>query len=556
MEKNSEIKIMINLLIILAGSLVGSPAAAQSAQKPNIIVILADDIGFSDIGCYGSEIGTPNLDRLASNGVRFSQFYNTARCCPTRASVLTGLYPHQAGVGYMVAPLGESTAYQGHLRHDRKTIAQLMKEGGYTTLHVGKWHVGNENNKTEPCDVGFDRSWSRKERIHYWDMNKIYEDGVTRKSLASEQKYLTDLEGEKAIEYIDYAVDRKAPFFMYLAFNAAHWPLHAKPEDIAKYRGKFMKGWDRLREERIQRLDAMGMVKAVPADKIKDAAVPSWNDIPAGDQYPGYHAMTSGKHDQDDWDLKMAVYAAQIDCMDQNIGRIIERLEEKGVFDNTIIIYLQDNGACPEGIGKNDEQIPGGADSYSAYHMPWAHLGNTPFRMYKHFLHEGGISTPFIFHWPAGMDAGIKGSIETGSFGHIIDILPTCLDAAGIRDLKIDYKLEGQSLLPAIKGMNDNSERTVAWEHEGNRAIRKGKWKLISRYEEDVQFFKAWEFPRKPREKEWELYNIEEDRWEMKEVSEWYPAIVKELKAEYEAYYKKIGAIPRRDIIQGTQFKH
>ncbi|MBW1903618.1 MAG: sulfatase-like hydrolase/transferase [Deltaproteobacteria bacterium] len=318
-----------------------SPKSKNSPAKPNIVLIMSDDMGFSDLGCYGGEINTPNLDALAYNGVRFTQFYNTARCCPTRASLLTGLHPHQAGVGYMAYRISESTAYQGYLRKDRKTIAVIMGQAGYTTLHVGKWHVGNMRNNAMPCERGFDRGWATGGAIDYWEMRRVYEDGENRELKNQEKKFGTDVKGDKAIEYIEYANEKDAPFFMYLAFNAAHWPLHAKPEDIDKYRGKYMKGWDELRLERIKRLEAMGIVSGTDPDKIIDPFVPRWDDIPQGDSFPGYHILTSGKHDQDDWDSKMAVYAAMIDCMDQNIGRIIDKLKETGQYENTLIMYLQ-----------------------------------------------------------------------------------------------------------------------------------------------------------------------------------------------------------------------
>jgi arylsulfatase A-like enzyme len=232
----------------------------------------------------------------------------------------------------------------------------------------------------------------------------------------------------------------------------------------------------------------------------------------------------------------------------------VSRLKELGLYDNTVIMYLQDNGACAEGIGKNDENPPGGPDSYIAYNLPWAHLGNTPFTMYKHFVHEGGISTPFIFHWPAGLAESQKGTIERESFGHLIDIVPTCMDLAGIEGQSFDYPLEGQSLLGVVKGSEDNSTRKVCWEHEGNRAIRKGDWKLISRYENDYRYFEQWEFPKKPRQQEWELYNVKKDRWELNECAQEYPEIVDELKKEYEEYYQRIGAVPRMEIIEGSKF--
>lgn len=541
------------IMLLLPAAIIQSCSSIlknKPAQKPNIIVVLSDDMGFSDLACYGGEINTPNLDALAYNGVRFTQFYNAARCCPTRASLLTGLYPHQAGMGYMQGKSwGTSAAYQNYLRSDRKTIAEIMKLGGYTTLHVGKWHVGSMKDGAMPSVRGFDRAWATGGAIDFWNLKKVYEDGEMRDLKESEKKFGIDVKGDKAIEYIEWANQKEAPFFMYLAFNAAHWPMMAKPEDIAKYRGKYMKGWDQLRLERIMRLEDLGMLAGTVPDKIVDPNVPRWDDIPEGDKYPGYHELLSGKHDQDDWDSKMAVYAAMIDCMDQNIGRIIEKLKESGQFENTLIMFLQDNGACPEQINRRETDYPGGENTYNSYDLPWAYLSNTPFRMYKHFMHEGGISTPFIVHWPDGMKDDRKGTIEKESFGQLIDIVPTCMEAAGIEDAKIDYELEGMSLLPVILDIEENSDRELFWEHEGNRCVRKGDWKLISRYEMDFEYFGRWGFPIEKRKQEWELYNVKNDRWEMNEVSSEHPALVEEMKKDYEAYYKKVGAIPRQELL-------
>ena len=520
--------------------------------RPDIIVILSDDIGFSDIGCYGGEVNTPNLDYLAENGVRFSQFYNAARCCPSRAALLTGIYPHQAGVGYMVERLGDTPSYQGFLKEDKPTIATLMRQAGYVTIQSGKWHVGNPQTNSMPTNRGFERAWTRRGRVHYWNMDEYYQDGEIIAAQEEDQRYLTDYTADKALEFIDYAIDKDSPYFLYLAFDAAHWPLHAKEEDIAKYRGKFMEGWDVLREKRTERLIQMGMIDAIPLDINKDPDVPYWDNIPPGDTFPGYHAMTSEKHDQDDWDWKMSVYAAQIESMDWNIGRIIERLKEAGRLDNTLIIYVQDNGGCAEGIGKNSNATPGTAESYLAYGMPWADLSNTPFKMYKHFLHEGGISTPGIFYWPKGIDRGRWGTIDRESFGHIVDIAPTCLDAAGIIDHDPAFIPEGQSLLPVLNGKKNNSDRKIYWEHEGNRAYRKGDWKIISRYINDYRYFSNWEFPKASREQEWELYNVKNDRFELYEVSQQYPEVLEELKKEYLEWYARVGAIPREDLIIGS----
>ncbi|GEC72752.1 arylsulfatase [Flavobacterium flevense] len=530
---------------------IATDSAAQ--KKPNIIVVLADDMGFSDIGCYGGEAKTPNLDALATEGMRFSQFYNGARCCPTRASLLTGLYAQQAGVGYMTGKLGATEEYQGHIKNEVATLGDLMKDQGYTTLHVGKWHVGNIKNKTMPKDKGFERSWTTEGTVDYWNVTKAYEDGVSKTIDKSKSNFLTDIQGDKAIEYLDYSKTKDKPFFMYLAFNASHWPLHAKEEDIAKYQGKFLKGWEVLKKERIRKIDSIGLVKAISDKKLIDAEVPKWADYPAGDKFKGYNAVTSDKHDQADWDRQMAVYAAQIDNMDQNLGRIIAHLKAIGEYENTIIMYLQDNGACAESIGKNDENLPGTAESYIAYGLPWANLSNTPFRMYKHFVHEGGISTPFIINWPAQMNKKMKGSIEKNISGHLIDIVPTCLDAAGVATAKLN-SLEGISLLPLAKGQ-DVKKRTLFWEHEGNRAIREGDWKLVSRYVDDHRFFKSWGWTKAPRKKEWELYNIADDRWELNDLSAQNPQKVNEMIKEYEQWFKRVGAIDRKELIEGSKEK-
>lgn len=530
---------------------------AQSSKKqPNIILILADDMGFSDIGCYGGLVNTPNLNELAADGVRFTQFYNGARCCPSRASLLTGLYAQQAGVGYMTEKLGETEAYQGHIRKEVLTVGNYMKALGYTTMHVGKWHVGNIANHTMPLDKGFEKSWSPLGRVDYWNTQQVYVDGKSVKLANSKHNFLTDITGDQALADIDYAKQRQKPFFMYLAFNSAHWPLHAKPEDIAKYRGKFMKGWDALQAEKIKKINDMGLVKTIDPELIKDKTVPAWASYPKGDAFPGYHAVSSPQHDQDDWDLQMAAFAAQVDEMDQNIGRVVAKLKAESMYDNTIIMYLQDNGACAEGIGKNDVNTPGTAASYIAYGLPWANLSNTPFKMYKHFVYEGGISTSFIFHWPAGIPNARKGALEKESIGHIIDLVPTCIDAAGEYSPSKYQKLEGQSLLPVIDNKAKNNDRTLFWEHEGNRAIRIGDWKLVSRYEEDYTYFLKWGWQKAPRATEWELYNVKADRWELHDVAAQHPDMVKEMIKKYQQWYARVEAVPFKNLIKGSKFEN
>ncbi|MEN0054940.1 MAG: arylsulfatase [Mucilaginibacter sp.] len=551
---------IISTLSIFSGILAGwghQSALAQPAKKqPNIILILADDMGFSDIGCYGGLINTPNLDELAAGGIRFTQFYNGARCCPTRASLLTGLYAQQAGIGYMTEKLGKTEAYQGHIRKEVKTVADYMKVVGYTTMQVGKWHVGNVPNRTMPMDKGFEKAWTQMAKVDYWNPSQIYIDGKVVKPQTKPGDYLTDTEGDEAIADIDYAKQQQKPFFMYLAFNSAHWPLHAKPQDIAKYRGKFMKGWDALQADKIKKLNSIGLIQAIDRKKIKDPALPAWTSYPKADAFPGYHPVTSPNHDQDDWDLQMSVYAAQIDNMDQNIGRLVAKLKAEGIYENTIIMFLQDNGACAEAIGKNDANIPGTPGSYVAYGLPWANLSNTPFKMYKHFVHEGGISTPFIFHWPAGLANSRKGAIEKNNIGHIIDLVPTCIDAAGDYSKDKYPNLEGQSLLSAINGTTKNNERTLYWEHEGNRAIRFGDWKLVSRYEGDFKYFMNWGWKKTPRTTEWELYNIKTDRWELNDVAAQHKDLVASMIKKYGEWYTRVEALPFINLIKGSKFEN
>lgn len=517
-------------------------------EQPNIVIILSDDIGFSDIGCYGGDANTPNLDNLAENGVRFTRFYNSARCMPTRASLLTGMYPQQAGIGHMTK-IGDTREYQGFLKLDVPTIAERFSDIGYTTLHVGKWHVGNNY---PPLTRGFDKGWFPVGMINFWNTESVYENGEFRDLVEDERQYLTDVEGNKAVEYIDYAVEKGDPFLLYLAFDAAHWPLHAKEEDIAKYRGQFMKGWDEMQMAKLKRIDSIGILSQVDTSLLKEEACPLWNTIPQGDFYAGYNPTASDKHDQDDWDLKMAVYAAMIDCMDQNIGKVITKLKETGVFDNTIIMFTQDNGACAEAYGVNDTNEPGTPESFISYGLPWAHYSNTPFRMYKHFVHEGGISTPFIFHWPEGISANRKGSIETNSIGHITDIVPTCLDAAGVLQDGSYDELEGLSLLGPINDVYDNEDRQLFFEHESNKAVMKGEWKLVSRYKNDAKFFDSWGFSKASRTQEWELYNIINDRIERNELSAQYPLLVDSLSKEYEVWADRIGVIDYSILLGDT----
>ncbi len=511
-------------------------AGQASKGKPNIILIMADDMGFSDIGCYGGEIRTPNLDRLASGGIRFSQFYNAARCCPTRASLLTGLYPHQAGMGDMVtgvSGLAETwneretgfNPYQGYLNRRCVTIAEVLKEAGYTTLMSGKWHVG-EDKPNWPTDRGFDRYFGLiSGAANYFDLTKGKQPGVVRKMAIDGRRYytpskgfyMTDAISDHAVGYMNQYGGQETPFFMYVAYTAPHWPLHALPEDIAKYKGKFLDGWDELRLRRYRRQVQMGLIKDSWPLTPRDVDAEAWD--------------TLSDKTKEEMDLKMAVYAAQIESMDRGIGRILETVRKNGDEENTLVLFLSDNGGCHE-AGKwgfdlrNNGLPPGGVDSFMSYGFSWANLSNTPFRLYKHWVHEGGISTPLIVRWP-GVITG-EGSI-THEIGHIIDLMATCCDVSGTAypesyDGNRVTPLEGKSLLSVIKGENRTGHDVLYWEHEGNRAVRKGKWKLVSKDRGT-----------------WELYDLEADRTEMRDLTGTHPGITEEMKGLFMNWAERCG---------------
>jgi len=471
-------------------------AAGPKVSKPNIVLILADDMGFSDLGCYGGEIDTPNLDGMAAGGLRFSQFYNCAKCAPTRNSILTGLYHQQADVGK-----GGNCV----------TIAEALHEAGYTTLAAGKWHVGGT-----PMDRGFDRYFGMLGgSCSYFVPDKTFR--LDREPFTTDDKnfYTTNVFTHYALKFLDEAGGKDKPFFLYMAYNAPHYPLHALPEDIEKYRGKFMKGWDILRKERYERLVRMGLIdkkwglSARGADKHK-----SFSDVPPWDQV----------EDKRGEDLKMAVYAAMVDRMDRNIGRILDKLKELKAEDNTLVMFLSDNGGCPYERNRPEDIPPGPAESYRTYDSPWANVSNTPFRLYKRFNHEGGNSTPFIVRWPEVIK---KGGGITPQVGHIIDVMATCVDVAQAR-YPSQYKghkiteLEGKSLLPIFEGRRREGHDALFWEYMNNKSVRRGKWKLVT-----------------VGDNPWELYDMETDRTELNDLSAKMPDKVEELARLYEAWVRR-----------------
>ena len=496
-------------------------------NRPNIVLIMADDMGYSDLGCYGGEIQTPNLDKLAADGLRFTQFYNTARCCPTRASLMTGLYPHQTGMGWMTAANLDHKGYTGDLNKECVTIAEVLKQAGYSTYMTGKWHLTYDKyldgpKHSWPRQRGFERFYGTiKGGGSYFKPDKLT-DNNTRIQAPDEDYYYTDAISDNAVKFITEHRQSKGnePFFLYVAYTCPHWPLHARPEDIAKYRGKYLKGWDTVRGERHKRMIEMGLVKKDWSITPRDKKVKAWDEV---DQAK-----------KELWDLRMAVYAAQIDCMDQGIGRIVSAVEQAGKLDNTLIVFLSDNGGCAEGISRKDKDIEllGTDDSFESYHINWANASNTPFRLYKHWVHEGGIATPLIAHWPARIKS--RGELRHQP-GHVIDIMATCIDIGNTKYPR-QYQgnkiipIEGKSLTPAFDNKTIKRE-ALYWEHESNRAIRIGKWKLVA----------------KGKDGPWELYNLESDRTELNDVSGKYPARTKKMATMWQSWAERSNVLPLDD---------
>lgn len=546
-------------ILVLACACSLSSQAATKSKRPNIVIILSDDMGFSDIGCYGSEISTPNLDRLAASGLRFTQFYNTARCCPTRASLLTGLYPHQAGVGHMTEDKGKE-GYQGELNRKCLTIAEVLRPAGYNTFAVGKWHVAR-NVKADgpkydwPLQRGFDHCYSTIQGGgSYFDPPTLTKDNVQVSPLADpdykpDPFYYTDAITEHAVRFISDHERENAdrPFFMYVAYTAAHWPLHAKDQDIAKYKGRYDAGYEPIRKARFEKAKQLGVIN------------PRWELSP---MWGEWNEVTNKQ-----WEARcMEVYAAQVDCLDQGIGKIIAKLTQDGLMENTLLFFLQDNGGCAELIGRSGDMIrpekpslppiapdvllfevqakqnragiptlhgpgvlPGPEDTFMSYGKAWANVSNTPFKEYKHWVHEGGISTPLIVHWPQVIKSGGKLCTQPG---HLVDIMATCVDVAGAKypaekDGERITPLEGRSLVPAFKNKTISRD-AIYWEHEGNRAVRAGKWKLVA---------------KGPAGK-WELYDMESDRTEMHDLASKEQKRVQELITKWEAYARRANVLP------------
>ena len=528
--------------------------------RPNIILILADDMGYSDLGCYGSEIRTPNLDRFAASGLRFSQMYNSARCCPSRASLLTGLNPHQTGVGHMMDALGPDS-YQGYLNQNCATVADTLRAGGYATYMSGKWHVGGrynllDDNRWEelkggieypiPTQRGFDRFYGIVAGSANYFFPRLLMEDDRFIELDPTGYYFTDAITDNAVKMLDENAaansaasanggDEK-PFFLHVTYTAPHWPLHAHEEDIARYEGKYRDGWDTLRTNRHEELKASGILSDKWEISPRNASAGAWQD-------------ESNK----DWeDLKMATYAAMIDRMDQGIGRILDKVREMGAEENTLVMFLSDNGGCAEFLAEDTQrpepsqyaspnpngapikmgnivgQRPGPGDTFMSYDLPWANASNSPFRLFKRWTHEGGISTPFIVNWPERIKE--PGIVHEPT--HISDIAATCIEAAGAQyptelNGNAITQIEGVSFLDAINTGAWKRNLPIYWEHEGSRAVRIDNWKLVAEIGG-----------------EWELYDMDEDRTELSNLVEANAPKADEMIALYDVWAERCGVHP------------
>ena len=513
-----------------------APAATQ-AKKPNVLLILADDMGWSDIGCYGGEIKTPNIDALAQSGLRFTQFYNSARCCPSRASLLTGLHPHQAGFPDM----------SGVLSSNAVTLPEALKPAGYNTYMVGKWHLSEQST---PVKRGFDEFYGMLGGFNsFWQEHPYYTrlpaDHPTR-NYPPGSFYSTNAFGDYAIDFMNQGREANKPWFMYLSFNAAHFPLHAPEDVIEKYEGIYAQGWDKIRESRFARQKQLGLVpqnmqlpprSIVPRNRFN--AQTGWADK----QNPAWDSLPADR--RGDLARRMAVYAAMVEIMDRNIGRVVAHLKETGEYNNTLIFFLSDNGACAEwdpfGFDKLDSTLNivhtgadlkkvGTQDSYVSYGSAWANAGDTPWRLYKHYGQEGGIRTPLIVHWPAGLTTK-PGALNTQP-GAVIDFMPTLLQVSGAtypkeRNGESILPMEGTSLVPIMHNQQ-LAPRELFMEHEGNRMVRDGDWKLVG-------------LSGRP----WELYDLAKDPTEMNDLSATDTAHATKLANDWEAWAMRCNVKPK-----------
>ncbi|WP_129669373.1 arylsulfatase [Phytoactinopolyspora endophytica] len=528
-------------------------------ERPNVVLVLADDMGYSDLGCYGSEIDTPHLDALARGGIRMTHFTTTARCSPSRASLLTGLHPHQAGIGVLTGDDGPG-GYPGSLNDRCVTIAEVLGAAGYATYMSGKWHVSHEESRPGgawPTRRGFQRFFGTLNGGgNYFSPAGLHRDeqDVSDEAREDPDFYYTDAITENAVAFLrEHSVaEGERPFFCYVAYTAPHFPLQARDADIARYAGRYREGWDVIRERRFAKQRKLGVVSEQAELSPRDPQVPAWEDA-----------------EDRDWEQRrMEVYAAMVEVMDRGIGRIVDELRATGELDNTVFVFLSDNGGCAEEVpprlgadvhlpgpkviptattdgrdvyvGRHPEHMPGSEDTFMFCGPPWANVSNTPFRFHKRWTHEGGVASPFIVHWPRGL--GESAGTVCDAPHYLPDVMPTLLEITGAQyphefPSRDPLPLEGMSMLSSLRGAPRDDERCQFYEHLGNAAVRRGRWKLVREYPAD-----------------WELYDTDSDPTELHDVAEEHPELVRELAHEWAAWSARCGVVPRERILELTRW--
>lgn len=534
MPLNSQHCVLI--LVFAVGWLTG-PADSCWSARPNIVLILVDDMGYSDVGCYGGEIDTPHIDQLAENGLRFTQFYNTGRCCPTRASLMAGLYPHESGVGHMVYQ-DRGAGYHPYLNQHCVTIAQVLRDAGYRTMMAGKWHVGHQKGQW-PTDRGFEHFYGIHIHVdsyfkvlpgcpvYHNDKLVVAPTTYPENHLHPDQPwYTTDVFTDWSLKFLEEAEADERPFFLYIAYNAPHWPLEAPEENIAHYKGKYSQGWDQLRVAKLKRMKDLGLVDE--ATRLSPSECPQWDSLSPNEQHESA--------------FRREIYAAQIERMDTNIGRVVSKLKDLHQLDDTLILFLSDNGCCAEGgmygyqwqknTRENFDQWRTQSGRSSSMGEAWSNASNTPFRLHKRWVHEGGIATPLIAHWPDKLK-------NTGALshqvGHVVDIMATCVDVAAAQypqqhQGQAINPMRGTSLVSTFENPESASKRTLFWEHELHSAIREGDWKLVTL---DAR-----------SDDKWELYNMSIERTETRDLAAQEPERVKRMQALWKAWAEQTNVLP------------
>jgi len=505
---------------------------AAEPAKPNVVVLFADDLGFSDLGCYGGEIATPSLDALAKGGLRFTQFYNTARCWPSRGALLTGYYAQPIRRDTVA---GVKSGGQGVRPTWAKLLPDLLRPAGYRSYHSGKWHVDGK-----PLAGGFDRSYSLEDHNRHFTPRNHTEDDKPLPAVPADAGYYssTAIAGHAVKCLKDHAENHRGkPYFSYIAFTAPHFPLHAPADDVARYRGKYDAGWDALREARWKRmadLKLTGSLAPIERDVGPPYAFPDAITKLGPNEVNRALAWKGLSDDQRAFQArKMEIHAAMVDRMDREIGKVLAQVKAMGAAEDTLVFFLADNGASAEmmvrGDGHDPKAEPGSGASYLSLGPGGSSLANTPFRRHKTWVHEGGIATPFVVHWPKGIAA--KGEVRHTP-GHVIDLVPTILDAAGVKEEKRDVPLHGRSLVPAFAKDGTVQRESLWWQHEGNRALRVGDWKIVAAGKDAA----------------WELYDLGTDRAETKDLAGEKPEKVKELTAIWTRQLEEYAALAKKDL--------